>query len=508
MAEKEKGKNAAAGSTTGTKKEREPVDVSREGEKSGVCGTGGEFRGDFSRDTFDPQKHYTRVLMQQGRVQLDADWNEQADIVLHTLRELARDIFGPSGGPDGDAFKIGVNAKKTDLTIGRGHYYVDGILCGNDHREISYSRQPDYPLSGEQKAEMERLIAGDTPFIVWLDVWERHITMLQDKKIRETALNGPDTATRSQLIWQVRLLEDEPRQKVPDETRGTRNPGKIMCDYIRKNWNRINPRRRTFPQLKVRAKISPDTSAEGTVSPGFRYSGVENRLYRVEVHTTGTASSPARKDGATFKWSRQNSSVDYPLISVTGTTATLAAWGRNDPSLLTEGDRVEILDDYHALRQEAGDLVRIESVDRAGLTVTFLPALSYALHKDKALLRRWDYREDLPHGGGKLKSGAIPIEEGTNEAGWIELEDGVQIQFQPGDHSYHTGDYWLIPARTITGDVGWPWDETGEQPRPPLGIAHHTAPLAVVYRKDGLLTTCSCRCLFHPPCGSSLRGEG
>ena len=40
----------------------------------------GEFRGDFSRDTFDPSKHFLRVLMQQGRVSLDADWNEQTDI--------------------------------------------------------------------------------------------------------------------------------------------------------------------------------------------------------------------------------------------------------------------------------------------------------------------------------------------------------------------------------------------------------------------------------------------
>ena len=40
-------------------------------------------KGDFSRRTFDPQKHFSRVLMQQGRVQLDADWNEQAAIQLH-----------------------------------------------------------------------------------------------------------------------------------------------------------------------------------------------------------------------------------------------------------------------------------------------------------------------------------------------------------------------------------------------------------------------------------------
>jgi hypothetical protein len=31
--------------------------------------------GDYSRVRFDPKKHFSGVLMQQGRVQLDADWN-------------------------------------------------------------------------------------------------------------------------------------------------------------------------------------------------------------------------------------------------------------------------------------------------------------------------------------------------------------------------------------------------------------------------------------------------
>ncbi len=32
-------------------------------------------KADFSRNTFDPGKHYSRVLEQQGRVQVDADFN-------------------------------------------------------------------------------------------------------------------------------------------------------------------------------------------------------------------------------------------------------------------------------------------------------------------------------------------------------------------------------------------------------------------------------------------------
>jgi hypothetical protein len=38
--------------------------------------------------------------MQRGLVQLDADWNEQAAILLHYLERLAADLIGPFGGPE------------------------------------------------------------------------------------------------------------------------------------------------------------------------------------------------------------------------------------------------------------------------------------------------------------------------------------------------------------------------------------------------------------------------
>ena len=42
-------------------------------------------KADLTRDTFHPLKHFARVLTQQGRVQLDADMNEQAAILLRLL---------------------------------------------------------------------------------------------------------------------------------------------------------------------------------------------------------------------------------------------------------------------------------------------------------------------------------------------------------------------------------------------------------------------------------------
>ena len=87
-------------------------------------------KGDFSRLTFDKNKHYSGVLMQQGRVQVDADWNEQQAIHRHRVETETQDILGPSGAPIADGgFEIGVTPDGGDLTLSPGRIYVDGILC-------------------------------------------------------------------------------------------------------------------------------------------------------------------------------------------------------------------------------------------------------------------------------------------------------------------------------------------------------------------------------------------
>ena len=50
-------------------------------------------KGDLSRDTFEARK-FSRVVAQQGRIQLDADWNEQQAIIDYRLRAALGDVFG------------------------------------------------------------------------------------------------------------------------------------------------------------------------------------------------------------------------------------------------------------------------------------------------------------------------------------------------------------------------------------------------------------------------------
>src|SRR5829696_8866231 len=85
-------------------------------------------RGDFSRVTFRPENHFSGVLLQQGRVQLDAEFNEQVDIEAYRDRTTARDVIGRAGAPiDGGGFAItiawmlrGVAAGDDAWAVGEG----------------------------------------------------------------------------------------------------------------------------------------------------------------------------------------------------------------------------------------------------------------------------------------------------------------------------------------------------------------------------------------------------
>src|SRR5215471_4723732 len=153
-------------------------------------------KNDASRNTFDPLKHYISARMQQGRVQLDADWNEQNDITKYRIHTEAGDVIGLCGAPlHSAAFHIVASLSQLtaeeqnqsgnkstpsgfalpDFLISAGRYYVDGILCENETL-TSYLNQPDLPAPAP--------ISTTGVYLVYVDVWERHLTALDDPSIR------------------------------------------------------------------------------------------------------------------------------------------------------------------------------------------------------------------------------------------------------------------------------------------------------------------------------------
>src|SRR5262245_40612220 len=134
-------------------------------------------KGDFSRHTFARERRYSGVLMQQGRVQVDADWNEQIAIQRDRTEIEAVDQIGRGGGPaDGAGLEIGVQ-NGTRLVIGSGRYYVDGILCQSEEAQF-YELQRDLPDAPDPVAALTARSA-EIGF-VYAHVWHRHVTAAED----------------------------------------------------------------------------------------------------------------------------------------------------------------------------------------------------------------------------------------------------------------------------------------------------------------------------------------
>ena len=438
-------------------------------------------KGDFSRDTFNAFKHFSRLLMQQGRVQLDADWNEQASISAHYLRTLAADLIGPHGGPR-DGFKISRIPADTgqplmDLAIAGGHYYVAGLLCehlaavGNQGAAATYWTQRDYPVGKDAGA------LPQAPFLVYLDVWERHITVVEDPGILEPALGGADTCTRVQVVWQVKAMPLSPPTTDATGKRLTR----LWRESAEEALRLAVPCKAT---MRARAYSGTGSGGSGTTSgEGAAYRGIENRLYRVEIHDGGD-SAPS------FKWSRANGSVVFPIAKIFDTAVQV---GRPDDLELKLrcGDWVEVADDDAVLLWRTAPLLQVQAIDPSTgmVTLSGKPSVDESSPASKhPLLRRWE--------------GWQPVRK-TSDTGsmdWQELEDGVQVQFGAAG-AFSTGDYWLIPARVATGDVIWPNDNGTPSPTalPPAGVEHHFAPLSVLLpQQSGGVLPLDLRRVFKP----------
>ncbi|MGH2668322.1 MAG: DUF6519 domain-containing protein, partial [bacterium] len=262
--------------------------------------------GDYTRFTFKPERDHAAVLMQQGRVQLDADWNELVELIDRRFRVETVDIIGRCGVPQETPTGFQIDpAAGGGFTIGIGRAYVDGLLVENrgtgpvayepvwgEHIGTQPTPYTDQPYLTPAPA----LPGGPGPHLFYLDVWEREVTAVESSDLREPAV-GVDTATRLQTVWQVRVLADV-------------GPG-VTCDT---DWGTVAKwvdATRPSAGRVTTAAVGVSTPADPClIEPIGGYRGVENRLYRVEVHDDGTTQP------ASFKWSRDNGAVAAVVLSI------------------------------------------------------------------------------------------------------------------------------------------------------------------------------------------------
>ncbi|HYG09233.1 MAG TPA: DUF6519 domain-containing protein [Pyrinomonadaceae bacterium] len=527
-------------------------------------------KSDATRFTFNPRKHLIGVSQQQGRVQLDADWNEQSDIFIHRIETEAADIIGLCGGPlHQAAFHIAANLAQLsteeqslpqndasslvftppDFLITAGHYYVDGILCEND-LITTYTGQPDLPDAPP--------ISEAGLYLIYVDVWRRHLTALQDPGMREIALGGPDTATRTKTVWQIKHFFAG-----ADATGNCLTAFDDYEDLIAPSSGKLGARTR-------KENISTDPCI---VPPSAGYRGLENQLYRVEVHqggaaldvTSGGAGTSAtrvqnhndqikvtggswsagqaveifsqesgsdpmngtlayitnfdsgsktltlntnvskitfddlrvRSVKATYKWSRDNGAVATAIEKIDGAEITVHDLGPDTVLGFKEGQWVELTDDKLDLHGLPGQLAQIIKIDPAinRITLNYEPT-PLSSHTSGVDAARHPL---LRRWDG---IGAVKFHPNVADNHYLDLENGVQVRFFAG--TFKTGDYWTIPARTATadaqsGNIEWPQEGGEPLSLSPSGIQHHYCRVAMLHWDGSNFDVVEdCRNLFPP----------
>ena len=454
--------------------------------------------GDFSRWTYEQSLAFRSVLMQQGRVLLDAEWNEQTAITAHHDEARARDIIGEAGGPEpidggpgpfaivdatGGSAPAGVAWE--DLGISPGDYYVDGVLAeafpnpdnpaaggawplaNQPHLRTIVSGSVSFPGLAEPPAA-----DGDGRYAAYLDVFSALVTADERPELLESALGGPDTATRERTIWQVRLAELAAAD---------------VCSTLSSN----GVAERTPRLMAAALRPATDDSDPCQITAAGGYQRLENQLYRVQIHDV----TPTPR----FLWSRENASVNARLVNIGTTTLagmdaalSLDRVGRDDELSIRQGDVVEVTSTDRQLRGLPGFLATAGPVIDLVVHVAWRdgPPPSLSSLGAAPVVRRWE--------GGPIALSATAT----------DLEAGIVVRF-PSGGTPAVGDYWLIPARTVRlaygttalrGTIEWPERAPGiPATLPPLGPVHHTTPLGILARTGATWTLESdCRHLFPP----------
>ncbi|MEL6343788.1 MAG: DUF6519 domain-containing protein [Myxococcota bacterium] len=378
--------------------------------------------------------------------------------------------------PAGSAFWIGLiegHAPFTNpprLWAAAGTFHADGLVTHLDspagYPNVSFPEIAGF--SETDPGDPLPALPRDERFVAFLEVYERHLTHIHDRGIREEALGGQvDTTTRTAVVGQVKILHSDtidltdaayPLAVTDAFAAISKSSGTLL----------ITP----APDQEVQDPC--DLPLDGG------YTGRDNRLYRVEVHVGGGLGT------AQLKWSRDNGAELFAVSSATSTTLTFPA-GTD----LQAGDYVEVLSEVVEVgdaqpaavdgdgrlippARKVGVLARLSTAASTDGTFTLddpaNPGATLTLDTDRyggagttdrpgaTHVRRWSgWFQTVAPGTGTLMEKA--------------LENGLTATLEG---SYRVGDWWQYEARIRANNDNGPWQKT------PHGPERLFAPLALM----------------------------
>jgi Family of unknown function (DUF6519)/IPT/TIG domain len=454
--------------------------------------------GDYARVSYDPSRKWRGLAAQQGRVAVEADWNEAAAITEERDRQVTLDVVGPVGTPDQGYAVTAVPASggppgstPGDVFIGPGTLYVGGQQLDLD-AQVDYALQPDwldYSTDPLWQAPAVPTAPGTSYEVVYLLASEVEVSAVEDPALADVALGGPDTMQRQ------RILQHFVREPSPDGSWASVT-GALASAGLQ--FDAATMRASSAAALQVTFTNSVVTPGPCQPAATGGYLGGENQMIRVMVTNANPSGVPSVVwgfDDASFLYRISATSFDPASGDTTLTLASAPVDSYHYPVL---GQAVEVLRD--AAQLTATSPVQLSGTDfiasPAGIvtpvTSPYDPTqmqltISGALPGDylsaaatpQLFLRVW--QAEVPAPPGQL----VPL-IAVNQAG-AAADTGLAVTLSSGTGAFHQGDFWRFALRPMQPSIIYPARYlTAAQP--PDGPRTWACPLAALEWDGGSAT--------------------
>ena len=455
---------------------------------------------DRARVSHDPSRKWTGVIAQQGRVTIEADWNEAATIDAERDRQLTLDVVGTVGTPDAGYAVTAVTAAGSppasagsppasapgNLVIGPGTLYLGGERLDLD-APVAYSAQPDWLDHSTDPLWVPPAVpAGASYELVYLLASEHEVSAVEDPALADVALGGPDTMARR------RILQRFVRQ--PGQSSTCHGSWSALVNSLGSAGLRFDPASmmiRSTTSLQV-SFTSPGRAGPCQPAAAGGYLGAENQMIRVMVTSVDASGVP------TIVWGFDDASFLYRVQAAPGdagsgdTTLTLASAPADSYRYPAAGQAVELLRD--AVQLTATDYIASAAGFVSTLTAGYAPASmsltisgeppgDYLSATPQLYLRVWQATAAAPPGQ------PVPL-VAVNQVG-AAADTGVAVTLSSSTGAFHQGDFWRFALRPIEPATVYPARYLAA-PQPPDVPRTWACPLAVLEWEAGSATALHC----------------
>jgi hypothetical protein len=403
----------------------------------------------ISRDGYRRDKRYSGVYQQQGRLITDSDWNELVDTVKARVDDALVDVVG-TGSPKGRAATIQMVV--TTPKIVPGTVYAGGLEAQVADPPgvigpFDYSLQADFPSAPP-------LPALNTAYRFYVDAWDRPVGSLEDNGLRDPALHGADTTTRTQIMAQVKWCPVAKNPENPSD-----NPGQGDA--------RLTVKYPSGGNQSTADACDPKAQEVDPVGGDF--------LFRVEVHDVRwpAGAAPNAPNRIVVKWSRENGAEQYAF-------ADMPDWFKTGPWIYE-------LYDVDSEKHLGFHLATTNWTPKRGTLTTTLPATAPA----GTMVRRWEGYSVLVRSGSLWSISTASGEKTADTAGGADVQVAsamtvsladleLTLEFQ--NKILLPGDFWSTPVRRATYQAGLDLLKFAL----PAGIVHRYVTLAEVQTNNTL----------------------